>query len=540
MSNIGFENEYTYKKFIESGKEDKFDKLFDEAVEKVKKEFGKKYPMYIDGEEVFSDEILEERSPIDNKLIIGYFQKGTKTDAQMAVSAAKKAFENWRSTDYRKRVDILKKAADLFRNEKFRLGAILSIENGKTMYESIGEVDEAVDFISYYSNEILRNKGYCRNISINESKGKGLGFQGSPGGAERISIRMRPYGVFGVIAPFNFPVSISVGMSIGALITGNTVVFKPSSTDNMAMLTGFEIYDVFRRAGIPKGVFNFITGPGAVVGAEIVENKDVAGIAFTGSKSTGLGMMKNALNNNTFKVFVVEMGGKNPVIISKHANLDKAVSGVVSAAFGYSGQKCSALSRIYVHKSIMEEFVSRLIDSTRKLNIGNPLKKENYVGPLISEDAYNRYTKSIENAKKTGRILYGGNSVKQVEKGFYVEPTILEVRQDDELMHKELFAPILGLTSYESFGDAIDMANDTEYGLCASLYSKNPKEIKHFSEFIEAGVVYVNRESSATTGAIVGRHTFVGWKGSGISGKGSGSKFYLEQFMHEQSLSVSK
>ncbi len=539
MSKFGFKNEYTYKKFVELGEEDKFDRLFSDAVEEVKRNFGKKYPMYINGDEIFSDELLEEKSPINNEWIIGYFQKGTAVDARMAVAAAKKAFGIWSLVDYRDKVSIFRKAVDIFREDKFRIGAILSIENGKTMYESIGEVDEAIDFMNYYSDDVLHNKGYSVHVSIDESRSGGLGFQGSPGNAERISKKLKPYGVFGVIAPFNFPISISVGMSAAAIITGNTIVFKPSSTENMAMLTGYEIYDIFRKAGMPKGVFNFVTGPGSVVGAEIVANRDVSGIAFTGSEDTGMSMITGTLNSGRYKVFVVEMGGKNPTIISKHADLEKAVSGVVSAAFGYSGQKCSALSRVYIHKSLKEEFVSKIIENTRKLNIGNPLNKENYIGPLISESAYNRYMRSIESAKKTGRVLYGGNQVKRVEKGFYVEPAILELRQDDNLMHKELFLPILGLTTYENFDDAVNMANDTEYGLCAGLYSKSRKEIKQLSEFIEAGVVYVNRESSATTGAIVGQHTFVGWKGSGTSGKGSGSRFYLQQFMHEQSLSVS-
>jgi 1-pyrroline-5-carboxylate dehydrogenase len=238
------------------------------------------------------------------------------------------------------------------------------------------------------------------------------------------------------------------------------------------------------------------------------------------------------------KVFVVEMGGKNPAIVSKYADIDTAVSGVVSAAFGYSGQKCSALSRVYVQRQIKEEFISRLIDRTRKLSIGNPLVKGNYVGPLISESAYKRYAEAVEIAKRSGRVLYGGNRVRSVERGFYVEPSVVEVGSDNELMRRELFAPILAITSYEDIQDALRMANDTEYGLCAALYSKNRKEIRYFSDTIDAGVVYINRESSATTGAIVGRHTFVGWKWSGTSGKGTGSRFYLEQFMREQSLSL--
>lgn len=537
LAYVAFSNESTYKRFIESGHEADFDSKFDESVIEVRREFGKRYPMYIGGKEVYSGDVLEERSPIDGT-IIGYFQRGVREDARKAISSAKAAFEDWKDIGYKERAAIMVRAAEIFRERKFRISAILSIENGKSRYESMGEVDEAIDFLNYYSREIIRNRGYVRRERIAGGRRTSLGFQGSPGGGESISIRMRPYGVFGVIAPFNFPISISVGMSTGALITGNTVVFKPSSTDNMTMLTGVEIYGVFKSAGLPDGVFNLVTGPGSEVGDEIVKSPDVSGVVFTGSKSTGLEMMKRTLDSGMHKVFVVEMGGKNPAIVSKYADIDTAVSGVVSAAFGYSGQKCSALSRVYVHRQIKEEFVSRLIDRTRKLSIGNPLVKGNYVGPLISESAYKRYADAIEIARRSGRVLYGGNRVKSFERGFYVEPSIVEVGNDNELMRRELFVPILAVSSYDDMQEALQMANDTEYGLCAALYSKNRKEIRYFSDRIEAGVVYINRESSATTGAIVGRHTFVGWKWSGSSGKGTGSRFYLEQFMREQSLSL--
>ncbi len=533
-----FENESTYKKFLETGREPEFDRLFDEAVIRVKQELGKTYPIFIGGKEVFSKDQLEEYSPIDRSLI-GRFQKGGREEAKAAIFSAKAAFTEWSASDYRKRSQLIRSAADIFSRDKFKIAAILSIENGKSRYESIGEVDEAIDFLRYYSDDITANKGYVRKAKILGDEKARLGFQGSPGGAESITIRMEPYGVFGVIAPFNFPISISVGMSSGALITGNTVVFKPSSTDNMTMLTGLEIYHIFKEAGLPDGVFNIVTGPGSEVGDEIASNPDVSGIAFTGSKSTGMGMISKNINLGQHKVFVVEMGGKNPSIVSKYADTDSALNGIVGAAFGYSGQKCSALSRVYVHKSIKEEFMSKLVEQTRRLQIGDPLKKENYVGPMISESAYNRYAKAIEEAKRSGRLIYGGNRVKINLNGYYVEPAIVEVDHENPIMHTELFAPILAVTTYENIEDALRMANDIDYGLCASLYSKNRKEINYFSSEIKAGVVYINRRSSATTGAIVGKHTFVGWKWSGLTGKGTGSRFYLQQFMREQSLSIS-
>ncbi len=534
-----FQNEFTYKHFVESGNEAEFDRLFEEAVENVKNNvLGKRFPMLINGKEVYANEELVENSPIDGTLI-GRFQKGAREHADTAIDAALSAFDSWSSLKYTKRVEIFRNAASLFRKEKFEVAAILSIENGKSRYESVGEVDEAIDFLNYYADEYEKNKGYTRKTKLEASTAKvQAGFQGAPGSEEKITIAMRPYGVFGVIAPFNFPISIAVGMSTGALITGNTVVFKPSSTDNMSMLTGFKIAEIFRLAGVPDGVFNYVTGPGSEVGDELVSSNKVSGIVFTGSRTVGMGMMKKVLDAGQQKVFIIEMGGKNPAIVSKYADLDDAVTGVASAAFGFDGQKCSACSRVYVHESIKEQFVSKLIEKMRSFKIGNPLSKEVYMGPLISKAALEKYTKAVEEAKQTGRLLYGGNVVNTGLNGAYVEPTLVEVDQGSRLMHEELFVPILSLGTYKTFSEAMQKANDTEYGLTAGLYSKKRSEIKDFLKGIQAGVVYVNRRTSATTGAIVGAHTFVGWKGSGSTGKGTGSKFYLQQFLREQSQAV--
>ncbi len=535
----GFSNEFTYKHFLEEGKEEEFDRNFDEAVERAYKSLGKEYPIIINGKEIKASAYLTELSPIDNKTI-GVFQKGDRNIARQAIEAAKEAFSTWSATSYKTRVAIIRKFAELLSRDKFDIAALLSIENGKSRYESIGEVDEGIDFARYYALDMEKNNGYIRRTMLKESsKHAELGFQGAPSNAEKVNIAMKPYGVFGIIAPFNFPISISIGMSIGAIITGNTVVFKPSSTDNMAMLSGYEIYTHLKEAGLPDGVFNYVTGSGAEVGDELVANSNVNGIAFTGSRETGMNMLAKTFGNKLQKVFVAEMGGKNPTIVSKKANIDDAVNGIVSAAFGFAGQKCSALSRVYVDEAIKDEFISKLIDKTRGISIGNPLKKEVYMGPLISESAYKRYVDAVEKIKSTGKLLYGGNRVKS-DSGYYVEPVLAELMHNNELVHKELFLPVLAIISYKNFEDAIKMANDTEYGLTAGLYSNDRSEIKEFQERIEAGVVYINRRISATTGAIVGLHTFVGWKGSGLTGKGSGSRYYLQQFMREQSISVRK
>ncbi len=533
-----FRNESTFKRLSESGREQEFDRLFDEAVDSVKRNIlGKRHPLYINGKDVYSGEEISEYSPIDG-ILIGKFQKASREQASAAIKAASEAFASWSQTDYRDRISIFRKAAELFSKNKFRVAAILSIENGKTRYESIGEVDEAIDFLNYYSVELERNKGYARKTKLTESKVHvKAAFQGAPGRAEKVTIAMKPYGVFGVIAPFNFPISISVGMSSGALITGNTVVFKPSSTDNMTMMTGLEIYRIFAEAGVPPGVFNYVTGPGSEVGDELVMSGEVSGIVFTGSRSTGLSMIAKSFSAGMQKSFVVEMGGKNAVIVSKNADLDAAASGIVSAAYGYCGQKCSAASRVYVQETVKEELVSKMLDNIRALKIGDPLKKENYLGPLISQSALKRYVQCVDEISKTGRLIYGGNIVRS-QSGIYVEPVLAEADHSNPLFHRELFLPFLLVDTYKKLPEAIEKANDSEYGLTAGMYSMKKSEIRDYAKAVQSGVVYINRETSATTGAIVGLHTFVGWKGSGLTGKGTGSKFYLQQFMREQSLSI--
>jgi len=543
-----FQNEFTYKKYAEQGKEEEFDRLFDDAVGNVKSEvLGKRFPLYINGKEIYAGEELIENSPIDGTLV-GRFQKGTREHAKDAIASARTAFSSWAGMDYRERVKIFRNATEIFRKHKFALAAILSIENGKTRHESVGEVDEAIDLINYYATEIERNRGFVRRSKLEASEAKAyekfksahIGFQGALSGEERITVAMKPYGVFGVIAPFNFPVSISTGMCVGALITGNTVVFKPSSTDNMTMLTGLEIYRFLKEAGIPDGVMNFVTGPGSEVGDELAANEGVSGIAFTGSRAVGMGMIKNSYGLGMQKIFIVEMGGKNPAIVTKHANLDDAVTGIAGSAFGFSAQKCSACSRVYVQESVKEEFVSKLIDKLRSMKIGNPLNKDVFIGPLISAKALERYKAAVNEARSAGSVLYGGNAVSAGLNGAYVEPTLVDIEHSHKLVHEELFVPILMIDTFKKFDEAVRKANDTEYGLTAGLYSKSRKEINEFVRGIEAGVIYINRRAGATTGAVVGFHPFVGWKGSGLTGKGTGSRLYLTQFLREQSQAIVK
>lgn len=438
-----------------------------------------------------------------------------------AISAANKAFENWRQTKYEDRLKIFRIAADSIIERKFELSAWITFENGKNRYEALADVDEAIDFIRYYSLQMEQNDGFI--VETNSAYAD-----------ERSKSVMKPYGVWGVISPFNFPAAITVGMCTGALITGNTVVLKPA-TDTP--LIGYIFTEILKQAGLPDGALNFVTGTGEIVGKAIIESKEVAGIAFTGSKEVGDSIIAGSMRAKQ-RVITAELGGKNPVIVTDSADINEAVEGVLKGAFGYSGQKCSATSRVYVHKAIKNNFTNRLVQKTKSLSIGDPVNPETMMGPLINSNAYNNYKKFSKLAFSAGNVLTGGKVKNNGEfkHGYYVEPTIVDgLSKDSRLLREELFVPILCIIEYESFGRTLNQCNDTQYGLTAGIDSTNKKEIETFLDNIEAGVVYVNRSRGATTGAMVGCQSFGGWKASSTSGKGTGGPYYLTQFLREQS-----
>jgi 1-pyrroline-5-carboxylate dehydrogenase len=361
----------------------------------------------------------------------------------------------------------------------------------------------------------------------------------SPQSNENGKSIMKPYGVWGVIAPFNFPAAILVGMSTGAIITGNTVVAKPSSN---TPIIACEFAKIFKQAGLPDGVFNVVIGPGGNIGSELVKNKDVAGIVFTGSQDIGFRIAKE-FSKRRPKPLIAELGGKNPVVVTETADIDTAVNGVLKASFGYSGQKCSACSRVYVHKNVRDEFLKRLVEKTKGLPVGNPLDSNTFIGPLANEDAYRKYQEYIKTASRDGKVLIGGAVRKDdyLKYGYYVEPTIvIGLPKEHRLFKKEMFVPILCIADYDKFDDAIKLANCTDYGLTAGIFTSKQEEVKEFLDSIEAGVIYVNRQASATTGAMVGCQPFGGWRDSGTTGRGAGGPHYLTQFMREQSQTIAE
>ncbi|OLD66322.1 MAG: hypothetical protein AUI47_00110 [Acidobacteria bacterium 13_1_40CM_2_68_5] len=507
---------------LAAGQTPEFNKAYDEAVERVRTILGRTHGQLISGKEIQGQETFADTSPSDTRLVLGRFAIGTRADARAAIAAARTAYETvWRDLPWRDRVGYVRKAAAVIEKRRFDIAALMSMEVGKNRLEAMGDGQETADLMSYYCDLVERQRGY--EIPMERLSDK-----------EDNRDVLRPYGVWVIISPFNFPMALSGGPSSGALLGGNTVVFKPSSD---TPLTGYMLAECFREAGLPDGVFNYVTGPGSSVGEELVTNPGVDGILFTGSRDVGFGIYRKFPRAYP-KPCIAEMGGKNPAIVCAGADLDAATDGVLKSAFGLQGQKCSACSRIYVHRSVAKQFTGMLVEKTGKIAIGDPVKKEHWLGPVINKAAFDQYARYVDIGRRDGRILAGGEQLKgePYDHGFFVKPTIIAgLPKDHRLAHDEMFLPITCLWEVDSLDEALELANRTEYGLTAGLFSSDDGEIGKFFDRIEAGVVYVNRRAGATTGAWPGINPFGGWKGSGSSGKASGGPYYVTQFMREQS-----
>ena len=500
------------------------DRAYDNAVKQVAGRLGSHFAMYVNGEKwVGTGEEASHVSPVDTSVVVSYFPRGTREDVKAAIDAARDSQAKWNAAGYRDRVKILRKAADLIVERRFELSAWMACEVGKNRAESLAEVNEAAELIRYYCEQIELNKGFTRPME-------------PPGPKQETYTTLRPYGVWAVIAPWNFPIALATGMTSGALVAGNSVVFKPASD---SPVLGYELTRAYLDAGIPRGVFNLITGPGGTVGVELQENPHIDGMIFTGSKAVGMGLY-HGFPKDYPKPIITEMGGKNPAIVTSKADLQEAAEGVVRAAFGFGGQKCSACSRVYVEKPVKEKFTSALLDCTKRLVVvGNPTLKETFLGPVINKSAVDTYLQAAEEARNYGgRFLSGGNQLKSggMEKGFFVEPAIVDnLPLTHRLFKDELFVPFLVIGTINSLDEGLGLANDSEYGLCAGLYSHDRDEVQRFFDNVQAGVTYANRSAGATSGAWPGVNSFGGWKGSGSTGKSGLGPYYVQQFMREQS-----
>ncbi len=498
---------------------------FDGAIAMVRRELGRTTPLYIGAGTRTAATTTTSTNPADTRVVVANVAAGTVEDVNDAVAAARQAFPAWRAKPWTERAAILGKAAAEVRRRRYELSAWLIFEMGKNRLEALGEVEELADLIDYYVDQMRDNDGYLRPMA-------------SLGPQDTNTSVLRPFGVWGVIAPWNFPYALLGAPIAAALITGNTVVAKPSSD---TPLSGVLTAEIFRNAGLPPGVLNLLTGSGRVVGKALVEHPELDGITFTGSYEVGFRDLYQAFAVRYPKPCIVEMGGKNPAIVMDSADLERAVTGVFRSAFGMNGHKCSACSRVYVHRAVADEFLERLIKRTEEARIGDPLERGVFLGPLATASSLADYEKYVALARASGVIRTGGQRAAGagLDHGHFVKPTIVTgLPHDHELMRQELFVPILAIQPVGDFEEAMVRANDTDFGLTAGIFTGKKAEIDGFLERIEAGVVYVNRAAGATTGAWPGVQPFGGWKASGSSGKNIGGLYTLPTYLREQSRTV--
>jgi 1-pyrroline-5-carboxylate dehydrogenase len=473
----------------------------------------------IGGAPVGSGTVLERVDPCTDDAVASRAFEAPAEVVARAVDTARGAVAGWRRTPYAERCALLRAVAAGISDRHLELAAVVSLETGKSRTESIVEVQEAVDLITTYADHMEGNDGYVVPLASFVAD-------------ERNTDVLRPYGAFAVIAPFNFPAALSIGMASAALIAGNTVVFKPSEETPW---TGAILEEIVRAAELPPGVFNLVHG-GESTGRALVA-APVDGVAFTGSAAVGRAIARAMQEGPYARPALTEMGGKNPAIVTANADLDKASEGVARAAFGLAGQKCSACSRAIVHTDVHDDFVDRLSAWTSRLPLGDPADRDAFLGPVVNASSASRFDSAVSRARADGAIAAGGG--RPGRPGNFVEPTVVTgLAHGHPLERDELFLPFVTVTRVASFDEALAEANAPAYGLTAGVFSEDQSELDRFLDEIHAGVVYLNRRAGATTGAWPGTQTFCGWKSSGSTGKGGLGPYYLAQFMREQSRTV--
>ena len=487
------------------------------ALAQVRGEFGREYPLLIGGEKITTPDKIRSLDPSDPARVVGVFQKATVELANRAMEAASKAFESWRRVPAAERVECLFRAADILRRRKFELSAWVTYEVGKTWPEADADVAETIDFCEFYGREMLRLAGPQPLTPI---------------AGEKNFLVYIPLGVGVVIPPWNFPAAIMAGMTVASIVTGNTVVLKPSSD---SPTVAYKFCEVLREAGVPDGVVNFFTGPGGSAGDALVRHPKTRYIAFTGSKQAGLHISEQAGKAQPGQIWikrtVLEMGGKDAIVVDEEADVDAAVEGVAGAAFGYQGQKCSACSRAIVSEKVYDTFVEKLKKRVETIRVGSADDPGNFMGPVINESSLKSILAYIEVGKKEGRLVTGGGRVG--EKGYFVAPTVIaDVDPKSRIAQEEIFGPVLAVIRARDFDHALAIANDSEYGLTGAVYSRNPKKLERAAEEFHVGNLYFNRKC---TGALVGAHPFGGFNMSGTDSK-TGGKDYLLLFLQAKTV----
>lgn len=504
---------------------------FEAALAQVRAQLGSgslpRHELFIAGRDAPARSYARRSSPIDSELVLGEFAVAEAGDVEAAMRAAAEAFPGWRAKSPAQRIAHVRRIGELLEERVYPIAAALSIEVGKNRMEALGEAQETVDFFSLYADDYASHQAYENALPDDPL----------PGVSSRNHSSMRPYGVWGVISPFNFPLALAGGPVAAALVTGNTVVLKGSSETPWAVRL---LADCIRDAGLPPGVFNCLSGSGGEIGAAIADDPRLAGLTFTGSAAVGRELIRKMASGRWPRPCIAEMGGKNPCIVTARADLDRAAAGIVRSAYGLSGQKCSALSRLYVESSVADALLGKLETLIDALRIGDPTQRANWLGPVIHERAYAAYQRHVEALRAGGATIRRGGDVLAngaLARGTFVTPVLAEAPLGHPLWQEEMFLPILMVHRCADREEAMRLANRTDLGLSAGFYGA-AGEVAWFQEHIEAGVTYANRPQGATTGAWPGYQPFAGWKGSSSGGKAIASFYYLAQYLREQSRTV--
>ncbi|HYM20579.1 MAG TPA: L-glutamate gamma-semialdehyde dehydrogenase [Candidatus Kapabacteria bacterium] len=482
-----------------------------EAIRKARSVFGTVYPVVIGREKIKTNDYIISKNPAHPSEIIGKFSKGTIGLAQRALDTASRTFETWRNVPFDERAAVLVRAAGIARRRRYEINAWMVLEVGKNYGEADADTAEAIDFLEFYAREMMR-LGAQQPVHKNKD--------------EHGYLEYLPLGVGIIIPPWNFPFAILVGTASAAIVTGNTIVLKPSSDSPMM---GWLFHEIMEEAGLPPGVLNFFTAPGGEIGDYLVKSPITRFVSFTGSKEIGLRITQLAAEpqqgQRWIKRVVAEMGGKDGIVVSKDADIDAAVEGVAVSAFGFQGQKCSACSRVIVERPVYEEFVEKLKAKVESYEIGDPSSNKK-IGPVVNQRSQQKILEYINIGKKEGTLLTGG---KQIGKdGFYIAPTVFtDIAPDARLAQEEIFGPVLAVIPVKDFDEALRVANNTEYGLTGAVYTKNKNKLERASKEFFVGNLYLNRKS---TGALVGVHPFGGFNMSGTDSK-AGGRDYLQLFM---------
>ena len=493
-------------------------RLMEKAIRKVERELGREYPLVVGGKTCKTEDKIRSVSPAEPGRTIGVFQNADGAIARKAVDAAHLAFQEWRFEKPSRRAAVLFKMAAIMRRRRLELSAWMMFEIGKTWSESDAEVAQAIDFCEFYGRQALR---YAGRQPL------------SPCPGEDNQMVYIPLGVGVVIPPWNFPFGLLTGMATAALVCGNTVCLKPSS-DSPAM--GFQFYRIAEEAGLPAGVLNFVTGAGPIAGETMVEHPRTRFVAFTGSKDVGLRINQAAARMAHGQIWikrvVLEMGGKDAIIVDSGADLDDAAAGVVASAFGFQGQKCSACSRVIVVRDVYDRFLEKLVQRIEALKVGPPISPDNAVGPVINRRALDSILNYIETGKREGRLLTGGERLER--DGFFIKPTLIaDVAPDAVIAQEEIFGPVLAMIKARDFYHALEIANNTRYGLTGAVYTRDRKNIELAKQVFHVGNLYFNRRC---TGFLVDAHPFGGFNLSGTDSK-AGGRDYLLLFLQAKSIS---